>query len=160
MFLERISCAVLAVAAAGSSAHAAEVLPGPYQGAVERVVDGDTLAVRVNVWIGQDLQVLVRLRGIDAPEIRGRCLSERARAQAATARLAKLVAGGTVELRQIEGDKYFGRVLADVSTPADKNVAERLIAAGSVRPYSGDTRQSWCAEPEATGSIGKVRDGQ
>jgi len=91
---------------------AAEMLPGPYQGRVERAVDGDTLAVRVTVWLHQELYVLVRVRGIDAPELRGRCESEKLCARDAADALARLVAGGPVVLTRIEGDKYFGRVLA------------------------------------------------
>ena len=55
---------------------AAERLAGPYPAEVERIVDGDTLAVRVAIWLEQDLNVLVRIRGIDAPELRGRCDDE------------------------------------------------------------------------------------
>src|SRR5687767_1843559 len=59
MFLGRILELVAASAFALASVErstAAEILPGPYAGAVERVVDGDTLAVRVNVWLGQELR--------------------------------------------------------------------------------------------------------
>ena len=47
--------------------HAGQTLAGPYTATVERVIDGDTLAVRVSMWIGQELRVLVRIRGVDAP---------------------------------------------------------------------------------------------
>ena len=138
--------AVLAgsLATAPARAAAAQVLAGPYLGAVERVVDGDTIAVRVTVWLQQDLTVLVRLRGIDAPEMRGRCTDERLRAEAATTALAELVAGGSVVLSEIEGDKYFGRVLADVATPEGADVGRALIERGFARAYDGGTRGGWC----------------
>src|SRR5688500_15732704 len=102
MFLDR-TLAVMALLAMGLSgaSTAAEILPGPYAGAVERVVDGDTLAVRVNVWLGQELRVLVRVRGIDAPELRGDCEAEKAQARDATAALARLVGDGSVVLSAI-----------------------------------------------------------
>ena len=53
----------------------AETLTGPVAAIVERVVDGDTLAVRARVWLGQDIHVLVRIRGIDAPELKANCNS-------------------------------------------------------------------------------------
>jgi endonuclease YncB( thermonuclease family) len=52
---------------------AGDLLEGPVTATVERVVDGDTLAVRAKIWIGHEIDVLVRLRGIDAPELRGDC---------------------------------------------------------------------------------------
>jgi len=132
-------------------AAAADRLAGPYPAEVERVVDGDTLAVRVAIWLQQDLNVLVRIRGIDAPELRGRCDDEKARALVATNALEKLVAGGAVALTAIEGDKYFGRVIADVATSAGEDLGAALIARGCVRRYDGGTRASWCG-----GDIGGV----
>lgn len=120
------------------------MLPGPVIGVVEEVVDGDTLAVRVTVWIEQDLRVLVRLRGIDAPERRSKCEDERRLANAATERLAALVSGGAVVLSAIEGDKYFGRVIAEVATAEGGDVGAALVAEGLARPYDGGRRQPWC----------------
>src|SRR4051794_22304064 len=104
MFLRTALAGFIALAGAAQTtcAAAAEMLAGPYVGAVERVVDGDTIAVKVTVWLEQDLRVLVRVRGIDAPEVHGRCADERERAGAATAELARLVAGGAVVLTRIE----------------------------------------------------------
>ena len=146
MFLQPVLTKLLCLAALlGSGVDArAEPLAGPYPGAVERVVDGDTLDVRVAVWLDLDIRVLVRVRGIDAPELRGRCDLEKARAAKATVALARLVADGAVVLTNIEGDKYFGRVLADVSTSQGRDVATTLLAGGHVRPYDGRSRATWC----------------
>ncbi len=126
-----------------SSSTAADVLEGPVTATVERVVDGDTLAVRAQVWIGPDIDVLVRLRRIDAPELRGDCSGEIALARDATAALAAIVDSGPVTLLRIEGDKYFGRVVADVSI-AQEDVSRMLIETGLVRSYHGGTRAPWC----------------
>jgi endonuclease YncB( thermonuclease family) len=137
---------------------------GPYSAEVERVVDGDTLAVRVAIWIGQDLNVLVRIRGIDAPETRGNCESEKEQARQATLALQRLIASGNVALTTIEGDKYFGRVIADVATASAEDVAAALVSSGFVRAYDGGTRQSWCDADrsdqalEVTGSVGSSAD--
>ena len=144
MFLIRFSVTALAALALAISARAADTLTGPYAAAVERIVDGDTLAVRVTVWLGQELAVLVRVRGIDAPELRGDCDSEKARAVDAAAALERLVGGQPVVLSEIEGDKYFGRVLSNVVTTGGADVAAALIAAGLARPYDGGERLSWC----------------
>ena len=156
MSLIRCASAIFAIVAASapSLAGAAERLAGPYSAAVERVVDGDTLAVRVAIWIEQDLSVLVRIRGIDAPEVRGKCESEKEHAREATVALQQLVAGGDVALTTIEGDKYFGRVIADVMTSAGENVGAALIASGHVRTYDGGERESWCGG----GTVGSFAD--
>jgi endonuclease YncB( thermonuclease family) len=54
-------------------AHPAEVL---------RVIDGDTFEAKVNLWPGLDITTRVRLRGIDAPEMKARCGEERVKAEA------------------------------------------------------------------------------
>jgi endonuclease YncB( thermonuclease family) len=142
--IRHFACCALAVALLAGHARAIEALPGPYAAEVERVVDGDTLRARVVIWLGQELDVLVRIRGIDAPEINGRCASESERAAAATAALRRLVSGGTVVLTSVEGDKYFGRVVADVATPDGADVGAALIAGGHARAYDGGARRSWC----------------
>ena len=87
----------------------------------------------------------MRIRGIDAPEVRGDCDLERIRAAEATAALEGLVGAGPVQLTTIEGDKFYGRVVADVINPAGENVGPALVASGHARPYDGETRQGWCA---------------
>lgn len=126
------------------SATAGERLEGPVAAIVERVVDGDTLAVRAKIWLGHEIVVLVRLRGIDAPELRGACPAEIADANSAAAALALSVGSGPVTLRHIEGDKYFGRVVADVAGPQG-DLSAILLRAGLARSYEGGTRASWCA---------------
>lgn len=123
---------------------AAETLPGPVPAVVDRVVDGDTIAVRARIWLGQEVSVLVRIRGIDAPERRGRCPEERALAERATTAMAAAVADGHLDLRQVERDKYGGRVVADVVLIDGRNLAGRLLASQTVRPYRGGGRASWC----------------
>ncbi|MCT8972369.1 thermonuclease family protein [Microbaculum marinisediminis] len=128
-----------------ATATAAETLPGPVAARVERVVDGDTIAVTARVWLGQDVHVLVRVRGIDAPELRGRCAEETRRARAATRRAAAAVAAGPVTLWRISGDKYHGRVLADVRLGDGRDLAAVMLASGDARPYGGAGRKGWCS---------------
>ncbi len=90
--------AVLLPVAVSMPCLAGQTLAGPYTATVERVIDGDTLAVRVPVWIGQELTVLVRVRGIDAPERKSRCATEQRLAKRASAYLAAMVSGGPVHL--------------------------------------------------------------
>jgi endonuclease YncB( thermonuclease family) len=120
-----------------------EMLTGPVAAEVIRAVDGDTIEVRATVWLDLVITAHVRIRGIDAPEVHGKCLRERDLAAAATVKLAQ-VAAGEVSLSNIEYDKYGGRVLADVSDKAGHDVGAELRKLGIVRPYDGGERQAWC----------------
>jgi endonuclease YncB( thermonuclease family) len=124
---------------------AGERLGGPVSATILRVVDGDTLHVEAAIWIGQRITVNVRIRGIDTPELRGDCHREKAMAEAAKSELARLTRTGAIQLRDIENDKYAGRVLADVETAAGIDVAAHLLATGHARAYDGGGRGGWCA---------------
>ena len=133
------------------AALAGERLAGPVAAVVTRVVDGDTLEVRAQIWLGQELSVRVRLAGIDAPEAGSNCAKERALAQQARTFVAERVrpAPGAppplVRLRDIRNGKYAGRVLARVEGPAGLDLGSALLAAGLARRYDGGRRRPWCA---------------
>jgi endonuclease YncB( thermonuclease family) len=122
----------------------AEILSGPVEADVIRVVDGDTLALRARIWIGLDLVVNARIRGIDTPELNGKCDREKAAAVAARAALEAIVGDSGVQLRRIENDKYAGRVVADVVTNDGKELGPAMIESGLARPYDGGGRDPWC----------------
>lgn len=115
---------------------------GVFAALVLSVTDGDTFRARIPVWDNIDVVTAVRIRGIDTPEIKGKCPAEKAAALEAKARLAVLL-NGKVQLLRVEPDKYSGRVDADV-TVNGKPVAAILIAEGLARPYTGGARQGWC----------------
>lgn len=127
-------------------------LAGPVPAQVVSVLDGDTLEVRVRLWLGQELRTRVRLAGIDAPELSARCEGARALARRARAFLVAQIgsaegaggAGGTVRLRDIRNGKYAGRVVARVETPDGEDLGRSLIASGLARPYGGGRRKPWC----------------
>jgi len=86
----------------------------------------------------------VRLRGIDAPERRGSCEAERRMAHRARAYLEAAVASGEVRLTNISGGKYWGRVIADVTTTEGNRVSAAMLRHGLVRRYQGRKRAGWC----------------
>ena len=93
---------------------------------VQRVYDGDTItAATVRPWPGIVISTAIRIRGIDAPEIRGGCPESRALAQKARAMLQDSLDGATV---LVDGE----------------DVGERLIAAGLAVRYDGAARPDWC----------------
>jgi len=121
-----------------------EVIPGPIHAEVVRVIDGDTFVAEAHVWPGQKITVSIRIRGVDAPEIRSRCSLEKAAALNARDELEALIGGTVVHIRNISGDKYFGRVLADVATVQGVPVGGSLVKQALARTYDGGQRVSYC----------------
>ena len=116
---------------------------GIFAALVVSVYDGDTFTARIPVWDNVEVVTAVRIRGIDTPEIKGKCPAEKAAALKAKARLAELLSAGQVQLFHVEPDKYAGRVDADVSVGGNP-VAGVLVAEGLARPYTGGARAGWC----------------
>ena len=116
---------------------------GAYLALVLLVTDGDTFRARVEIWPGIETVTAVRLRGIDTPELRGKCQAEKDKAIAARERLRTLLAAGPVQLSQVEPDKFAGRVDATV-TVNGRELGQVLVSEGLARPYTGGTRQGWC----------------
>lgn len=111
---------------------------------VDYVIDGDTFAGVVN--LDQDIKVTVRVRiiNIDTPEINGRCQSEIDAAYHAKKRLQQLLpVGQSVDLQNIQDDKYLGRIDADVVVNG-QNIGDVMVRDGFARSYNGGRRGSWC----------------
>lgn len=132
------------IAAWQSTAIASRTFRGPVDAVVLEVLDGDTFLADVLVWPGQSLRINIRIRGIDAPEMKSRCASEHQAAWQAREALAELIGDATVSISNIGGAKYYGRVLADVATQQGTAVAVELLGRKLVRPYDGGRRKSWC----------------
>jgi endonuclease YncB( thermonuclease family) len=136
--------AFLALLVVPSVTGAREELAGPIPAEIVEVIDGDTVKLRAHIWLGQEVEISVRLAGIDTPELRGDCDAERHLALQARDYLATLLAGATVSLRDVAYDKYGGRVVAQVSDAAGHDLGTALVAAGYARLYDGGKRAAWC----------------
>jgi endonuclease YncB( thermonuclease family) len=142
---------VLAASAANPASDAAPApervanaaFDGPVKAEVIEVIDGDTFDAAARIWLGEAVEVHVRIEGIDAPELHARCPEERARALAARDYLARRISGGKVELSAVHYDKYGGRVDAVVRDDRG-DIGQAMIAAGMARPYHGERRKGWC----------------
>jgi len=115
-----------------------------YSAEVVRVLDGDTFEARVAMGFGPPVTTRVRLRGIDAAEMKARCREEFTKALAAREALIKILAEGAVRLSSVGPDKYPGRIDAYVSTRGTPDVSAALLKARLVRSYDGGRRRSWC----------------
>ena len=126
------------------AAISAELLNGPLAARIVRVIDGDTLVVRVHIWLDQDVETRVRLFGIDTPEIRGKCPEERLMALDARALVEKTGGDDEVFLHDVRYGKFARRVVARVSSAHSAGFATALLQSGLARPYDGGKRLSWC----------------
>lgn len=113
---------------------------------VVKVYDGDTFNVNIAVDGCPDVlckNMPVRISGIDAPEIRGKCPQEIAGAIAAKNYLAgKVMNARDIELHDPTRDKYF-RINAHVFSDG-VNVGDEMVKQGLARTYTGGKRSGWC----------------
>jgi micrococcal nuclease len=109
---------------------------GPVEAELISVIDGDTLLVNARPWPQHSIAVLVRIRGIDAPEMKSKCEIARRAAQRAKSALLHL-ATGRIRLTNISGDKYFGRIVADVTADGGSDIGAAMIGSGLARSYDG-----------------------
>lgn len=111
---------------------------------VSTVYDGDTFYVTINGWpaiIGN--HIAVRVKGIDTPEIKGKCIKEVQQARKAKQFTVEFLrTAKTITLKNMTRDKYF-RINADVYAD-NKNLAEALISSGLAGVYEGKKKQNWC----------------
>ncbi|OKH87107.1 thermonuclease family protein [Thalassospira sp. TSL5-1] len=111
----------------------------------EYAYDGDTIYVLIPGLPGEIAQMSVRVRGVDTPEIRGKCTSEKQLASKARdyARQS-LKQAKKVEFCEPEWGRYGGRVVASVRIDG-RALDQELISAGLARPYDGKTKRApWC----------------
>ena len=111
----------------------------------EYAYDGDTIYVAIPGLPGEIANMSVRVRGVDTPEIRGKCESEKHLAkQARDYARNRLKSAKSVEFCEPEWARYGGRVVASVRIDGSPLDVE-LISNGLARAYDGKTkRQPWC----------------
>ena len=113
-----------------------------YACTVERVVDGDTIDVILDLGFSVSYKSRVRLYGIDTPESRTRNKDEKARGKLASAFLSKAIelADQVVirtELKDSRGK--FGRVLGTVVCDGE-DINQGMIDGGFAVKYYGQSK--------------------
>jgi len=110
-------------------------------GKVVKVYDGDTITVASKLPYMEEpvYRFLVRLAGIDTPEINGKTIREKEAALFARDVLHNLIFGKIVYFKNVSVEKY-GRVLADVYCE-DIHVNSWMLENKLAIPYFGGTKQ-------------------
>ena len=110
-------------------------------GQVIKVYDGDTITIATKLPYSKTVpyRFSVRIRGIDCPEIKTKCSTEKHCAEIAKNKLADLILHKTVSLKNVGNEKY-GRILADVYYDGI-NCGEWLYEQRLAVKYDGKTKK-------------------
>jgi endonuclease YncB( thermonuclease family) len=112
---------------------------------VTSIYDGDTFRANIKGYppiVGH--RMAIRVKGIDTPEIRGKCKIEKVLARKAKQQTVLMLRGAKfIELKNISRGKYF-RLVADVYVD-NVSLAEILINSKLAVKYDGGRKtKDWC----------------
>ena len=119
-----------------------------YSCKVERVVDGDTIDVTLDLGFDILHKCRVRLYGIDTPESRTRDLDEKARGKMAGAFLKEAIEEGeqvVIQTKLKDSKGKYGRVLGDVVVDG-KNINQTMVQCHLAVAYHGQSKDDVEAE--------------
>lgn len=112
-----------------------------YAATVLRIYDGDTLEASIDLGFRLSFRTMVRLTGVDTPELP---TPDGARAKQALADMVQQTQQHVVLKTTLNHEfEKFGRVLAEVYATVEPNrpsMNERLIRGGFAKPYTGGPR--------------------
>jgi micrococcal nuclease len=121
-------------------------MPYEYNCKINRVVDGDTVDVDIDLGFGIVLtDERVRIMGIDTPESRTSDKVEKIFGLASKERLKELLGKTAILKTEINKDGEdmkgkFGRVLGDFLTPDGRRVTDILLEEGHCVKYHGQNK--------------------
>ena len=114
-----------------------------YSCKVEKVVDGDTCDVIMDLGFDILYKSRVRLYGIDTPESRTRNLDEKARGKMAAAYLEDAINNGNtvvIQTKLKDSRGKYGRVLGNVLVD-DVNINEQMVDKHLAVKYFGQSKE-------------------
>ena len=120
-----------------------------YKAKLDRVIDGDTVDVHIDLGFDVTVKKRVRFAGINTPESRTRDLEEKARGLAAKDRVKAILAENNVFTLQSNEIGKYGRVLGrlHINKLAGKDVLTQvcindcLVKEGHAVEYDGGKRK-------------------
>ena len=109
-----------------------------------RCYDGDTCTFTlpgIHPLLGE--KISIRLNGVDTPEIRGKCPSEKRLAKRAKILVNRMLKKAQkIRLLNVSRGKYF-RIVADIEVDGVL-LKEVLLRDGLAHRYDGGTKKGWC----------------
>lgn len=114
---------------------------------IKSIYDGDTITIKCLRGLKCEKNAIkVRIKGVDTPEIKGKCRNETLLArQAKQFTVAFVRNADEIIMSYDEHDMYdrYGRLLAYLSV-GGKDLSSSLINNNLGRHYQGGKRRSWC----------------
>lgn len=113
-----------------------------YRATCTRVVDGDTLLAEIDAGLRIKSDQVLRVAGLDTPELRASDPKLRARAAAAKARVMELLPVGGKFVVRTEKDTQdrYGRWLAHITLSDGRSLNALLLSEGLAVTYTEDAR--------------------
>lgn len=103
---------------------------------VERIIDGDTLDVEIDLGFNIIISQRVRLAGIDAPETKTKNLEEKVNGLESKRWLEENLTTEKTMLIRTEKDDKYGRILGWIYIGEDNNpINTHMIKEGYAKPY-------------------------
>ena len=114
-----------------------------YKAEVDRVVDGDTVDVLLDLSFGVYRKVRIRANGIDTPESRTRNKAEKVLGLAAKKRM-KVLCGKEIYVESLNGGKLdkYGRLLADMYTHGSRRDICKILSRRGMQSSTMVVRRS------------------
>lgn len=111
---------------------------------INKVVDGDTIDVDIDLGFNISFSQRVRLAGIDTPESRTKDLAEKALGLEVKKRLTEMLKeakGVVIKTELANSTEKYGRILGWLYANGDeKSINEHLIEQGYAWEYMGETK--------------------
>ena len=123
-----------------------------YSTIIERVVDGDTVDVWIDLGFDVRIHERVRLAGIDTPESRTRNAREKIYGKIATARVMELLPVGEkfkASAKSYDSTGKYGRAMLDFELKDGQMLCQLLVDEHLAVPYHGQNKKDILAEHEA-----------
>ena len=113
-----------------------------YRANIERVVDGDTIDVTLDLGFELHMKARIRFVGINAPESRTRDLVEKQKGLEAK-RFVEDWIGNTESLiveTHLDKKGKFGRILGNILNGEGASLNDEMVSLGHATPYDGGKR--------------------
>ena len=105
-----------------------------YKATLNRIIDGDTIDVNVDLGFDVKIKQRVRLYGINTPEVRTKDLKEKQKGIEATEYLKKILPKEFVIETILNKRGKYGRVLG-ILWVKDVNINEKMVNEGYAKRY-------------------------